>query len=112
MAGVACPRPVPGAVDLKVYQFPDADRLRDFHEIRSGEVRPALRRTPQACQAGRPGLTTWTHGLVACWTPAGRQRSVLHWTDERTNTYAIVQTLVEDNARLGSIWRSLRTPPS
>jgi hypothetical protein len=107
LAGVECEHPRRGVREMKLFTFPDAGRLRAYHRERVGDVRPGLDATPKACRLGQRGVRHWTHGQVACWTPSGRQRSVLHWTDERTNTYGILRTSVHSNRRADLIWRTL-----
>ncbi len=108
LAGVRCLRPRPDVYELQLYTFPDGQRLRALHRARVDEVSPELVATADACRLGQRGVTTWAHGRVACWTPDGQMRAVLHWTDLRTNTYGILRTDVEANRRRFARWRALR----
>ncbi len=105
--GVQCQQPRRGVHELRLYQFPGMWSLRAFHRQRLAEVRPTLASTSRACRLGRRGVTKWAHGRVACWVPDGRRRIVLHWTDERTNTYGVLRTFVHANRRPNIIWRDL-----
>jgi len=107
LAGVRCRRPAQGVYEVKLFTFPDQEQLQTFHQTRVDEVHPGLQSVANACARGRRGVRDWEHGRVACWIPTGRSRSVLHWTDERTNTYGTIRTLVGDNRQLLRSWRTL-----
>jgi hypothetical protein len=107
IAGVRCRRPARGIFELKLFTFADAAELQAFHAARVDEVRPAVTETARACLQGRSGVRDWDHGRISCWTPQGQSRGVLHWTDERTNTYGIVRTLVDQNAIRLRLWGEL-----
>ena len=107
LAGVRCRRLAKGIFEVKLLTFPDTERLRAFHQARVDKVKPALRESPRACEQGRAGVRDWDHGRIACWTPPGRSRGVLHWTDERTNTYGILRTFVDDNRVRLRLWGKL-----
>ena len=87
--------------------LPDAGPLGSLHEARVDEIRPDVLALDRACRLGRAGVRAWEHGRIACWSPKGRSRGVLHWTDERTNTYGIMRTLVDENRVRLRLWDEL-----
>ncbi len=107
LAGVRCRRPASGVFELKLFTFPDAGQLGSFHEARVDEIRPDVLALDRACRLGRSGVRAWEHGRIACWSPKGRSRGVLHWTDERTNTYGIMRTLTDENRIRLRLWGEL-----
>jgi hypothetical protein len=109
LAGVRCRRPASGVFELKLFTFPDAGALGSFHEARVDEIRPDVTALDRACRLGRSGVRAWEHGRIACWSPKGRSRGVLHWTDERTNTYGIMRTLTDENRIRLRLWGELLT---
>ena len=53
------------------------------------------------------GVRKWEHGRVACWLPKDRSEAILHWIDERTDTYGIIRADASANRRLDRFWRAL-----
>ncbi len=107
LAGVVCASPIEGASELKLFTYPDTWRLRRSHRARVDQVGERLRPDPGACVAGRPGVRKWDHGRVACWIPGGGSKAVLHWTDERTDTYGILRADVDADRRIDRLWQGV-----
>jgi hypothetical protein len=93
--------------ELKLFTFPNTWRLRLFHRARIDDSGELLRSDPGACLQGRSGVKRWEHGRVACWLKEGRSKAVLHWTDERTDTYGIIRAEASANRRLDELWKAV-----
>lgn len=104
LAGVSCQAPLDGVSELKLFTFPGTWRLRLYHLARVDDSAARVRPDPDACVQGRTGVRKWEYGRVACWRPDGRSKSVLHWIDERTQTYGIIRADTDSNQRLDDLW--------
>jgi hypothetical protein len=104
---VSCKAPIDGVSELRLYTFPGTWRLRLNHIARVEASGVQLRPDPNACRQGQTGVRKWKHGRVACWLPKDRSKAVLHWIDERTDTYGIIRADVGADRRLDELWRAL-----
>jgi hypothetical protein len=100
--------PIEGVSELKLFAYPNTWRLRLFHRARIDRVDERLRPSPDACLRGRPGVRKWDHGRIACWLPQGGSKAVLHWTDERTDTYGILRAEIGADRRLTRLWQAVK----
>jgi hypothetical protein len=62
-------------------------------------VEPAVRTDATACESGAPGRRSWRHGKLACWVSPDSGLAALRWTDERTDTYGILNAADERGRR-------------
>ena len=102
-----CDDTIDGVSVLWLFTYPDTDSLRAFQESRVDDGRGGLRMSPEACVSGRPGVREWDYGVVACWVPEGAARSVLHWTDERTDSYGVIRPRAGAERRLRDLWEAV-----
>ena len=107
LAGVRCDGPIDGVSALWLFAYPDTEALRAFAERRFDDGRGSLREDPRACVGGRSGVVDWEHGQLACWVPRGASRPVLHWTDERTDTYGVIRPRAGAERRLHDLWETV-----
>ena len=107
LAGITCEAPIEGATELKLFTFPDPWRLRLHHQARVEEGGADVRPDPKACGQGRTGVRKWEHGRVACLRPGGGSKVVLHWTDERTQTFGTIRADAGAGRRIDELWRTL-----
>jgi hypothetical protein len=107
---VVCLDDKPGISSYQLYSFPDAVSLaRRFTEDVTG-ARPALGVSDDACRPRSPGAKAWQHGWLACWIPEGSAFARLHWTDERTNTYGMLEAAHDGLQRIYRQWQQAYLP--
>lgn len=91
-----------------LFRFLDGSSMADYWGYRLGEFPANLTWRFDACSGGTRGITTWTHGDVACYvskSSAGTKRARIRWTDERTNTYGVLDATDTKLARLVRWWQ-------
>jgi hypothetical protein len=102
LAAIACTEPVPGVSRVLLFRFADPRRPE---EQLDGDVAAAGQGEPGSvpCDAAR-GPVDWRHGQVACWVEPQASAARLHWTDERTDLYGVMEASDDDLAALYERW--------
>jgi hypothetical protein len=93
-----------GIAQVAVFRFPDGLSLDDYWRYRMSTIRPRLRQSDWACELGERGIQRWEHGSIACYVSRTQGVAHLRWTDERTDTYWLVQATHRDLPRLVQWW--------
>ena len=104
-AAIRCASPAPTITQLALFAFPDEDSLRTQfrRRLRRIDERPSQRES--GCADGQEAVTAWEHGRLVCWTERGASPGArMCWTDERTDTYGVVDAADSDIARLFDWW--------
>ena len=91
LEAIECHDETTGIARYVLYRFPDTATLAAHFTEQVAAARPPLGVTEDACAPGTPGVRTWEHGWLACWVPEGTRMAQLHWTDERTSTYGVLE---------------------
>ena len=101
-------RPTNGVRQLALFRFKDRASLDDYWDFKLKKIDKPLKRKDSACTGGKQGLRTWSgdggQGTIACYLVDGRAK--LRWTNERNNTYGIVDATHRDIGRLANWWLS------
>jgi len=93
---------------VALFKFADGRSLEDYWRYRVGEIPGNLPRNARVCWNGKRGVSSWAHGAVACYTSVasdGSRVAKVRWTDERSNTYGLVDAKNGDLGALFEWWR-------
>ena len=92
------------AVDYAaLFRFENAEKLRRYWNVRAGDVSTRAPWSYEPYSDGRPGRDEWRYGEYLCYVNDGGYAS-LRWTDERTNTYGVLN-LVDGKKSLKAVFR-------
>jgi hypothetical protein len=105
---VQCDRPASGIRQVAVFGFPDTASLSDYWSYRVDSLETPLEQSDRACHEDEVGRSRWDHGWVMCYVSSSSREAKVRWTDERTNTYWLVDANHRNLARLSAWWRSDR----
>ena len=75
-----------------MFIFPSPQSMTGYWAWRVARIQPSPPRRPAGCEVGERALQRWTHGELACYVDqTGDPRlAKIRWTDERDNTYGIL----------------------
>jgi len=90
--------------------FSDADELRDHWLAETDTLDPALEETADACDGTQSGTRKWGFGNVACLIDQDTDTAKILWTDQRNQTYGVVDGADADIATLFAWWRGNARP--
>ena len=110
-AAIQCPDPAPTVRQLALFSFPDADSMAAYWDWRVDQIEPRPKPRDLSCSSGSGGVASWAHGEVACYVSKASGEAKLRWTDERTDTYGIIDASDRDLRALYGAWMELRPAP-
>ncbi len=110
-AAVSCPgtesEGFPRVDYLTLFRFPDGPTMGEYWEFRSDQ-NPKLPKRAEACADGNKGSAEWAHGDYFCYVSKSGGHALLRWTDDRTNTYGVLDATDSSIAPLFRSWTRLR----
>ena len=109
-AAIMCEDPRPGVDFMALYRFDDAQSLDRYwtKRVKAAERKVSLIWHPSTCRDGFKGLQGWDYGELFCYL--SDETALLRWTDERTNTYGIINSVPGRTSLelLFAKWREVR----
>lgn len=106
IGAISCPKTesegFPGIDYLTLFRFPHATTMAEYWAHRR-EQNPRMSRRSNACADGKKGSASWQYGDYFCYLSRSGSHALLRWTDERTNTYGVLDA---NNARLAPLHRA------
>jgi predicted metalloprotease len=105
-AAVQCDTPALGLQQAAMFIFPDTSSMESYWRWRVTRIDPHPPRRSSACQQGMAAIQRWRHGELACYVDKSRTpyRARIRWTDERTNTYGVLDADDRSIERLFQWW--------
>jgi len=107
-ARIACTPDDPEVAAVTMQYFADSDAMRDAWSSDVAVVEPALEETDTACDGAEPGYRRWGWGYVSCHIED--DTAIVTWTDQRTQTFGIVQGTDDDLEALHGWWQRNARP--
>jgi len=92
----------PQVAYMTLFRFPDGSTMGDYWAFRADQ-NPGMSSRVGACRDGNKGYGSWAHGEYFCYVSKTGGHALLRWTDERTNTYGVLDA---NNARLKPLYRA------
>jgi|GEM_PF-5768541 len=108
-AAIQCDRPTRDLRQLALFRFPDDDSMAEYWSWRVDQVEPPPASREGACADGRRGQARWEHGDLVCYASGQPKVAKLRWTDERSDTYGVIDSTDRDLASLFEAWSALVT---
>jgi hypothetical protein len=109
LAAIHCESPTRGLRQLAFFRFPDDDSMAEYWAWRVDQVEPPPASRDGACADGRRGRARWDHGDLVCYVARGSKEAKLRWTDERSDTYGVIDSTDRDVGNLFEAWSALVT---
>ncbi len=106
-AAIQCDEPARRVRQLALFRFPDTSSMAEYWEWRIAQIEPSPAVRDGACADGRRGRTRWAHGDLVCYVSPSSPEAKLRWTDERTDTYGVLDARDRDIAGLHDTWLAL-----
>lgn len=78
--------------------------MAEYWRWRVAQIDPPPRSRDGACANGRQGRASWEHGELVCYVARPSGQAKLRWTDERTETYGVIDANDDDLAALYQAW--------
>jgi hypothetical protein len=105
-AAVQCDDPAFGIKQTAMFIFPDGQSMDQYWRWRVNRIEPEPPRRRGACSSGDRGIRRWSHGELVCYVDRANspRRAKIRWTDERTNTYGILDGESRSIAELYDWW--------
>ena len=92
----------PTVAYMTLFRFPDASSMREYWSFRTDQ-NPDMPSSSGACNDGNDGYGAWAHGEYFCYVSQAGGHALLRWTDERTDTYGVIDA---KNAKLRPLYRA------
>ena len=89
--------------------MPGDESMAEYWAWRVDQVEPPPASRESACADGRRGQARWEHGDLVCYASQGSKEAKLRWTDERSDTYGVIDATDRDVAGLFEAWSALVT---
>ncbi len=102
-AEVRCLPPDDQVATLSLRSFDDLDVLRDQWEQELGSIDTPLEEADDACESGEAGTRKWGFGVIGCFVDDDVAK--LRWTDTRSKTIGVADSLDPDLAQLYAWWK-------
>jgi WD40 repeat protein len=97
----------PQAAYMTLFRFPEGSAMRDYWSFRVDQ-NPDMSSRSGSCRDGNKGYGSWTHGEYFCYVSETGGHALLRWTDERTNTYGVLDATNTKLEPLYRAWTELR----
>ncbi len=97
----------PRVAYMTLFRFPDPSSMADYWSFRTDQ-NPDMPSRSGACRDGDDGYGTWAHGEYFCYVSRAGGHALLRWTDERTDTYGVLDATDAELRPLYRAWKALR----
>ena len=103
LAAIQCAGQVPGVDRVTLFTFDDTRSL-EAHLVKRIDAAGSVGASDLPCDRSRPDPVEWQHGRLACWIAPQGSVAQVHWTDERTKLYGILEAAQGDLEALYGHW--------